>query len=112
MWTINLENEMFDRFIEKSRKEYAGCLTADEEYLYEHFVRLKNEYTAKRKELSQKESDFLMEEVYDAKVDYLEALAENDAFPEEFREKILEAIKEFKPAFAAVMEKKENAKES
>lgn len=26
-------NEMFDRLIEKSRKEYAGCLTADEEYL-------------------------------------------------------------------------------
>ncbi len=47
-----------------------------------------------------------MEAVYDAKVAYLEALAENESFPEAFRTKILEAVKEFKPAFAAVMDKK------
>ncbi|HCB93366.1 MAG TPA: hypothetical protein DEP57_06100 [Selenomonas sp.] len=99
-------NEMFDRLVDQSRDEYADCLTDDENNLYEHFIRLRDEYTEKRKELSPKENDSLMEAVYDAKVAYLEALAENEAFPEAFRTKILEAVKEFKPAFAAVMDKK------
>ena len=99
-------NEMFDSLIEQSQDKYSDSLLDDENRLYEQFISLRDEYTEKRKELSQKENDSLMEAVYDAKVAYLKALAENDAFPEDFRMKILEAVKEFKPAFAAVIDKK------
>ena len=97
-------NEAFDKLIEESREEYSNCLTGEENELYENYIQLKDEYCEKRKELSNKENDAFMKNVYAAKVAYLEALAENDAFPDDFKERISSAIEEFKPAFAKIME--------
>ncbi len=96
-------NGAFDKLIEEIREKYGDSI-ADEEYLYEEYIRLKDEYTEKRGSLSPEDDDFLMNETYDAKVVYLETLAKNNSIPEDYRTRIKEAIDEFRPAFAVVMD--------
>lgn len=100
-------NEAFDKLIEESQGDYADCLTDDNERLYEEFVQVRDEYTEKRKELSREENDAFLKKAYGAKIAYLESLIRNDDFPESFRTKISEAIKNFNPAFAAIMDENE-----
>ncbi len=81
-------DEALDKLMNRAEKEFGDALTPEEKALGERYRDWKRKFA--RSELASK--------VTDAKLAYMDALAENEALPEDFRGEIQRAVNGYKRA--------------